>query len=177
MTLNKEKKEQDGFTLIETLIYLAIIGAVMTSFLYFGLSVFDYRNKSYVAEEVQANERMVINLISQKIRSAKDVNVASSTFNINPGFLSLVMAEASKNPTIFSLSQNDGILQITEGTGTAMAVTSKNVKVSSLIFTNLTLASTTKNIKINMTIDYNNRSQDIKFNYSDDLETAVSLRR
>lgn len=177
MARSEIKIKQSGFTLIETIIYLAIVGSVMTSFLYFSIAIFDYRNKSYVAEEVQANERMVINLISQKIRSAKDVNVASSTFNISPGALSLAMDDASKNPTIFGLSQNDGILQITEGTGTAMAVTSKNVKMSSLIFSNLTLASTTKNIKINMTIDYNNRSQDIKFNYSDDLETAVSLRR
>jgi len=170
-------KVQNGFTLIETLIYLAIIGTVMTSFLYFNMSIFDYRNKSYAAGEVQANERMAISLISQKIRSAKDVNIASSTFNTDPGVLSLVMDDANKNPTIFSLDQDNRVLQITEGAGATTTITSKNVKITNLIFTNLTLASSTKNIKINMTIDYNNVNQDVKFNYSDDLETAISLRR
>ena len=78
MMKNKTKMKQNGFTLVETLIYLGIIGAVMTSFLYFSVSIFDYRNKSYAVQEVQANGRMALNLISQKIRSAKDINIYSS---------------------------------------------------------------------------------------------------
>ena len=98
-------------------------------------------------------------------------------FGADPGVLSLVMDDVNKNPTIINLNQDDGSLQITEGAGTAMAVTSKKVKVKNLVFTDLSLASSTKNIKINMTIDYNNVNQDVKYNYSDDLETAVSFRR
>ncbi len=175
---NEFKNNIHGFTLVEVLIYIAIIGLVMTSFLYFGTAIFDYRNKSYVVQEVQANERLALGLISQKIRGAKDVNIASSTFNTDPGVLSLVMDNSSKNPTVIKLNQNDGVLQITEGNATATALTVQKVKITNLAFTNLTATSSIDDdIGINLTAQYNNANQDVKYNYSDSVETAVSLRR
>jgi prepilin-type N-terminal cleavage/methylation domain-containing protein len=171
-------RDKNGFTLVELLIYIAIIGMVMTTFVYFGMTIFDYRNKSNAAQEVQANERMALSLMSQKIRGAKDVNIASSTFNSDPGVLSLVMDDISKNPTIFSLTKADGSLQIAEGGTSTTTVTSKNVLITNLVFTNLTATSgIAEDIGINMTMQYNNTSQDVKNNYSDSLETAVSIRR
>ena len=170
-------KNNSGFTLVELLIYIAIIGMMMTTFVYFGMAIFDYRNKSYAVQEVQANERLALSIMSQKIRGAKDVNIASSTFNTDPGVLSLVTDNASTNPTVFSLTKGDGVLQIAEGTTSTTTVTTKNAQVTNLVFTNLTATSgVADDIGINLTTQYN-ASQDAKYNYSDSLETAVSLRR
>lgn len=174
---NRFLHKKNGFTLVEVLIYLAIIGIVITSFLYFGISIFGYRNKSFAVQEVQANQRMALGVISQKIRLAKSVNVSQSTFDTDPGILSLAMDDSSKNPTIIKLDQADGVMQIAEGGTSTTTVTSQSVRVKNLIFTNLTSTSSAPNIGINLTIEFNNTNQDINFNYSDDLYTAVSLRR
>lgn len=170
-----KSNQQNGFTLVETIIYLAIMAIVMTSFLYFGSAIFDYRHKVYAVQEVQANERMAINFLSQKIREAKDVNIGQSIFNTDPGVLSLTMDDSNRNPTIISLNQDDGVLQITEGIFAPVAITSENVKIKNLVFTNLSSQSI-KNIKFNLTVEYSH-GQNSKDSYSNDLEIAVSLRR
>jgi len=170
-------RKSGGFTLVETIIYIGIVGVVITSFLYFGLAIFDYQDKSYAVSEVQANARIALELISQTIRSAKDINISSSTFGIDPGVLFLTMDDESKTPTIIGLNKDNGYLQIKEGVNEPVQFTSSQIKVTDLKFFDLTGTSTIKNIKINLTIEYSNANQNEKYNYSEDLGTAVSLRR
>lgn len=176
-SLHKIKYKSRGFTLVETIIYIAIIGFVATSFIYFGVAISDYRAKAYVVQEAQTNLRMALDVISKKIRSANDVNIEQSIFDADPGVLSLSMDDVDKNPTVISLDQDDGILQITEGTSSPVAIISNEVKVSNLVFKNLTSTSSIENIGAEITLDYNNYGQDVEYNYTEDIETSVSLRR
>ena len=170
-------KANSGFTLIESLIYVALIGLVVSGFISFSLSISDLRNKNYVTQEVQANARTALNLITQKILSANSVNIGSSIFGSDPGELSLSMTNESKNPTIINLNVDNGILQITEGLSSAVAVTSNKVKITNLVFANLTSTGEKENIRIQMTVEYNNAEGDIKYNYSQTIQTAISLRQ
>ncbi len=115
LTLNVNPGSR-GFTLIETIIYIAILGMIASAFIFFSVSVSNSRDKTYVVQEVQANARMALELISQKIRSANGVNLESSIFESNPGRLSLSMASSSLNPTIIDLSRDNGNLRIIQGT-------------------------------------------------------------
>ena len=170
-------KSRNGFTLIEMLIYIAIIGVALTSFITFSVSVSNSRNKTYVIQEVQANARVALTTITQKIQSAIGVNTGISTFGSDPGSLSLSMTDAGKNPTIISLDADDGILQITEGVSGPVAITTNEVKVTNLVFFDLTPAGEAPNIKIRVTIEYDNPSGDKEFEHSQELETTVSLRQ
>jgi len=171
-------KKQKGFTLIETIIYIAIIGLALTSFVVFLVSIIDSRDKNYVIQEVQANARTSLNLISQSIREARDVNIESSIFNTDPGTISLEMNDSNKNPTIIDLNQDDGILRIKQGIGDYIELNSNNIKVTQLIFKNLTKdESNKKNIGIQMVFEYNNQSGDLEFDYSQSIQTAISLRQ
>ncbi len=170
-----EKKR--GFTLIETLIYVAIIGMVVASFVVFVMSISDLRNKAYVISEVQANCRTTLDIISQKIRAATGINTVLSTFESDPGVLSLSMADSAKNPTVINLDQDDGILQITEGIAGPIAITSDEIRITNLVFTNLTSMSKRGNIKIEITAAFNNAGTDIEYNYLQSLQTAVNLRQ
>ena len=165
-----------GFTLIETLIYVALIGGAIVSFITFIISISNSRNKVYVKQEVQANARIALNLINQTIKSANDVNVASSTFAIDPGILSLSMDDAGENPTIINLNENDGVLQIKKGNNPVIAVTSDEVKIINLVFTNLTGDNAKENIRVGITVEYKN-DESVFFQYSTDVQTAVNLRQ
>lgn len=71
----------------------------------------------------------------------------SSTF-------SLKMADAAKNPTLFYLS--GGALWMQEGTSAAVRLTSSEVTVTVLQFTNVSYASTPGTVRIKMTVQSNN---------------------
>lgn len=165
-----------GFTLIETLIYIAIIGGVVATFMSFSLSITQSRNKTYVVQEVQANSRTALDIITQKIRSASGVNTSTSVFGSDPGFLSLSMVSSTLNPTTIGLNADDGVLQIKEGSSASTTITTDEVKVSNLVFTNLTVSSTKENIKLQMTIDFVS-SEYVNYEYSQDIQTSVSVRQ
>lgn len=173
----KKAGYQKGFSLIELIIYLAIVSGVVLSMVLFSLSVSGSRAKTYVAQEVQANARVALNIISQKIKLANGVNMGVSIFGLDPGVLSLSMADAAKNPTVIDLDQDNGVLQIKEGVSSPVAITSDEVKVTNLVFTNLTSTGARENIRIEFTVEYNNPSGDIRYDHSRSLQTAVSLRQ
>ncbi len=119
---------------METIIYIAILSLTIVGFVTFIMAVSNARNKNSVVVEVQANSRQAMEIISQKIRTAAGVNVASSTFGTDPGVLSLSMNSGAKNPTVFNLNKNDGTLYMTEGNGNPVAITSNKVFLSNLMF-------------------------------------------
>ena len=166
-----------GFTLIETLIYIAIVGIVIGGFVAFTFTISDSRNKNYVVQEVQANARVSLNLISQRIMAANGINTGASIFDADPGVLSLSMADSSKNPTILNLSGDDGQLQIKEGAGDIVIITADEVKITNLVFTNLTGTSDIPNVGVELTVEFNNLGTDVDFNYDQSWQTSVSLRQ
>lgn len=165
-----------GFTLIESLIYIAIIGGVIGAFVGFALTISDSRNKTYVGEEVQANTRVALGIMTQYVQSADDINMASSTFDSDPGVLSLSMTSSTIDPTVFSLDTDDGTLYMTQGSASPVAITSDEVRVTNLIFTDLTGDSKRGHVSIDMTIDFTSTTDAI-FSYSQDIETSVSVRK
>lgn len=166
-----------GFTLIETLIYIAIIGLLAGGLISFTLSIIGTRAKAYVAQEVHSNMRSAVDTISQKIRASTGVNTGASTFDADPGILSLVMADAALDPTIISLNHDNGSLQIKEGAAAPLFITANAVNITNLVFTNMTGASPRENIKFTITIDYNTEARGVDYVYSRSVETAASVRQ
>ena len=85
------------------------------------------------------------------------------------------MADASKNPTIINLDQDNGTLQIKEGSGSEVAIVSNEVQVTNLIFTNLTGSSTRENIGMELSIEYKHTG-DKYYNYKNSLRSSASVR-
>jgi type II secretory pathway pseudopilin PulG len=166
-----------GFSLVETLIYIAILGFAVVAIVSFSLSMANARSKNYVVQEVQANSRGALNIITQRILAAEEINAGVSTFALDPGVLSLQMADPLKNPTVINLSADNGVLQITQGTEGPISLTSDEVNVTNLVFTNLTPQGSRANIRVEITIKYDNPSGDVEFNYSQTLQTSISLRQ
>ena len=72
--LNKNTK---AFTLVETIIYIALLSVILIGFISFIMSISSAKEKSYVVQEVNANGRMVLNILTQKIKSAKSIKTPS----------------------------------------------------------------------------------------------------
>lgn len=168
-------KNKRGFTLIETVIYVAITAGLLVALTSFILAISGSRTKSFSQQEVNANARLALNIISKKIKSANGVNFVTSTFDIHPGVLALSMASSTLNPTVFALD-GSGRLTLVEGVGAAKFITSPQIKITNLVFTNLTADGNHSNIGINFDFSYVS-SSNVGFNFSYNLQTAVSLRQ
>lgn len=178
----RKRKSGAGFTLIEVLVYLAIVSGVLIMASTFAWNVIGGKAKSQSVQEVEANGRLIMERLVKEIRQASDIN-ASSSFNTNLVLnsnlkLSLVMKDASLNPTEFFVVNST--LMINQGPGPSpikYALSSNQVKISDLTFQNLsTVNAKTKNIKINLIIDHFNPDNRPEYTATVSLETTVELR-
>jgi len=162
-----------GFTLIELLLYTAIISLVLVSVtgFFWNIASGNIKEKSY--QEVQQNGRFAMTKITQEIKKAIGINnpVPSSSANS----LSLVMSEPNLNPTIFDVS--GGKLRITQGALAPIELTTDQVVVSNLQFTNLSYLNTPGTLRVEMTLENLNPSGKTEYQASLDLKTTVSLPR
>jgi len=160
-----------GFTLIEFLIYIAIVSSILVliSGLLWNIVFGNIKETAY--QEVQQNGRFALTKISQEIKKAIGINSPSPGNSANS--ISLVMANPNLNPTIFDLA--DGKLRISQGTNPPIELTTDEVIVSNLKFTNLSYEATPGTIRIEMTISHLNPANRMEYQASIDLKTTVSL--
>lgn len=169
-------RSQAGFTFIELIIYLAIVSSVLTSMILFSLRIMETRTKTKVIQEVQANTRVAIDTVSYLLRTADGVNVGSSSFDNDPGVLSLSTINPSTNPTIIALDQDNGSLTVTKGSGPTVPLTDTNILVTNLTFRNLTGLRSQPNVQVHMTVEYANPENDPTFAASQTITTNVMVR-
>jgi len=168
---NLKIMENQGFTLIEFLIYVGIVATILivTSGFLWNIIFGNIKETSY--QEVQQNARFTITKISQEIKKAIGINSPPAAGSANS--LSLAMADVSLNPTIFDVV--DGKLRITQGTKGPYELTSDQVIVSNLLFTNLSYENTPGTVRIEMTIDQANPGNRVEYQASINLNSTFSL--
>jgi type II secretory pathway pseudopilin PulG len=155
-----------GFTLIETLIYIALIGGVLTTFISYMLAFINIKGKETVVNDVSYGAKMVMNIISTKIKSADSV--------ISPGngqASSTLILSISGQSIRFYESANS--FYIKDGQEPPIMLVGNNFDFNDLSFLN-TRDSDPDSIKINFSAAGLGGNG---FSYSRDFETAVSLRK
>lgn len=164
-----------GFTLIELIIYIAVVSVVLLAFVTFTLRFANSRAKARVIGEVQYNGRLIQERLSDAFRHAEAVNTGASTFTTDPGVLSLDIVDVAEDPTIFSLSADDGNFQVNlAGSGNTL-ITSDAVSVSNLVFTNLTSSEDVGVVRVEFTVAAINNSNDPHFDYDQTYQTTLRI--
>lgn len=165
------KQNKKSFTLIELLIYLGIVAGLLIASGAFTWSIIKGSVKSASVREVQQNGRLAMEIVTREIKAASGIN--NPTTGESADILSLIMSDSGLNPTIFELS--DDKIFLSQGVDGPYALTTDQVLVSNLNFTNLSYTDTPGTIRIEMTLDYNNLGELLEYNASIDLITTVSL--
>lgn len=167
--------QQKGYTLIELLLYVAIVSVLLTSVtLFYGVAL-DARVKNQSISEVEQQGTLAMEHITQAIRSASSVTapVAGATSGPN-GQLTLVVPTGALSPTVFNLS--GGALQITEGASAAVPLTNSKVQVTSLTFDNISRPSTPGVVRVTMTLSRVNTANRNIYDYQKTFTTSAALR-
>ncbi|MDQ5970980.1 MAG: hypothetical protein QG603_757 [Patescibacteria group bacterium] len=86
-------KSASGFTLVEAIIYLAIVGIVITAAVDFAITMGNTTAKMSANIDASRNRRFALSTINYLVRNAdgllKDINGDCSNFNVNPPVLAL----------------------------------------------------------------------------------------
>ena len=156
----------NGFTLLETLIYSALLGLILFAISSFGLLISAMNQRNFVMSEVHNSARLSKEVISRKIKEAKSIVSPVPGNNSNQ----LVLENFSGVTETINLV--DGIIKFDNGQ--ILDITSENILISDLNFVNLG-NSEVDSIKFSYSVAYKKNSS-VEFDYGLDLESAVTVR-
>ena len=129
--MNSELRK--GFTLIEVLIYIALLAVMLLGMVQLTASVLDLRGRVQNAKVLEENLRHALTRITAQVRHADDITLplagAADT-------LALTMLDPALDPTTFTV--DGGAITIRQGaTAPAIPLTSSEIEVTSLTFSRI----------------------------------------
>jgi prepilin-type N-terminal cleavage/methylation domain-containing protein len=152
MMKNIKNDNPQGFTLIEVLLYVAIVSIIFGGILAFMEIVFNVRTKQQAVAKVESSGNLIISTLTQNIRNAKSITLpaASSTSQS----LNLVMKDGGISPVVVALSE--GAIRISERGMSTTTLASQNVTALNLIFTNLSRSNTPGSLRFEFWLRHSN---------------------
>ncbi len=144
-----------GFSLIEMLIYIALVVIIISSIVFFGIWAMQVGAQTRINSEVLGNARRAMEIVVYEIRKSKSVYAPTSNFDINPGQLSLVTAtstgaeESSAFIDFFICGQ---ALCLKREKANPVALTNSSVQVTNLIFSQRLNSVSSPSIRINLRV-------------------------
>jgi len=157
--------------MIESLLYIAIVSILLVSLTTFFSLILQSKNRSQTISEVDNQGLIIMHLMTRTIRNS--TSITSPSVGVSASSLTLVVPDGTRSPTIFNATS--GVLNITEGTGAAITLSSNRIIISNLSFNNVTKSGTTGTIKISFTLTYNNTAGRQEFNYSQTYNDSASI--
>jgi len=150
--VKSQKSSVNGFTLIELILYTALVSIIISGAILFAWDIIYGRVKSQVQQEVNQNLRLASKRIVYEVRNASDIN------SVGANDLCLASADSDRNPTKIYVSS--GRLWIGWGGGSSDCtgltndepLTTNLVSVSGLNFNDLSFGES-KNIDFTITVE------------------------
>jgi len=181
--VSRFKIQDRGFTLVELILYVALVGILLTAGAIFAGDVVLGSVKGRIKAKVQSEARFAMEKIRQEI--VKGNNIISPTQeNSGNNFQIEIPGSPASTLTCFQVSNNK--LQMSEG-GTMVPIacstdwkdlTSGEVEISNLVFSNISSGTSLgeEAVKINLTLKNKNPGGKKEFDAEATVETSISLR-
>lgn len=146
MTHFKSSNRNDGFSLIESVIYIALLAISLAALVY----VFTSSMRTYAILSSQAtlnqNKQVIERIFLRTLQQSTNVTVPTSG---SGSILTLTMPDAQKNPTTFSVSNQ--MLTFKQGNGDTTPISTDSLRVTG--FTVTRLSATPPAIVVSLTYE------------------------
>lgn len=132
MICNNDKK-QNGFSLLEIMIYIALLGGIAVFVINFLLHTVNVYQRSVAERGVVANGRLLLEFVNKTISESQEIYRPTSKFLDNAGQLSLVDAATStpQHTTMYiDFWADNGIFYMKREGGATIALSAASVRVS-----------------------------------------------
>jgi Tfp pilus assembly protein PilW len=150
MRLQLLHNKKSGFTLIELVVYIGIAVLLLSLIGSLYIALTQARVKHQIMSEVEAQGLQAMSVITQSIRNADSITTPALAGTGTSLSLATSNIAPVRNPTVFTLSS--GLITMTEGTGSAVPLTTPTVVVSGLTFQNVSRANTSGSVKVQFTV-------------------------
>lgn len=169
------EKSGAGFTLVETVVYVAVLSLLLSSIGTFSVWILRVNTKVIAMEEVISNAERVKDSITQEARQA----VSLYALTTNSSQLSLEtkanLPAGETNTFVDFFLCNQQICKKTESQN-PMAITSGSVRVSQFQVTEVASSSSKKSLQIHLVIEYPNPGNRPEATASQDITFSVAIR-
>jgi prepilin-type N-terminal cleavage/methylation domain-containing protein len=166
-----KKLAHKGFTLIEVLLYISLVGVIVLSMSAFVYAMRQSQNKTNTITEVEQQGVQVMQTITQTVRNA--ISITTPTTGTSGATLTLSV----NGPTTNTFDLSSGVMRITQGASPAVSLTNSRVTASALTFSNLSTTGSYGTVKIQFTLSYNNTAGRNEFNYSETFYGSATIRQ
>ena len=166
-----------GFTLMEILIYIAILAVIISAVAAFLSWAIQSSNKSKAMREVLDNARTAMEIMTYEIKEAKGIYTPTSTstqLSLETTHY-LPSGESSSYLDFYLCGNNSATLCLKKESQLAIALTSETVEINNLQFI-LISPTTTPSIQINLGINFKNPKSRPEYQASINLRSSASLR-
>jgi len=167
-----------GFTLMEVLVYIAILAIVILVISSFLIWAVRTNTKNKVMAETLDNARRAVEIITHEIKEAESIYAPTSIFDSHPGQLSLETKKYSpvgESLTYVDFYLCENHLCLKKESQDPIFLTSDRVEVKNLIFSQI-ISGQIPSIQIDLRVDYKNPAGRPEYQASVDLRSVASLR-
>lgn len=171
---NRPMAAQRGFTLLEFIIYIALVTVVLGAAVMFALQFTVTQTKASVTAQATRNAQFAMERIRTEVREADAIDIGATTFGSDPDTLTLTMADAGTDPTVFAVT--DGQLTVQQGTDPPLPLTEPGVEVVEFTLEDLVPHGRSQYIRVHLKVSLPASSgfQDIRADV--ELDATVHVR-
>lgn len=171
--LNKKKNKttKKGFSLVEIMLYVAILSIFLLSMTAFINSVISAKAKNRIILEVERQGEYISSVIYESIVNSQSLNnpISGTTSS-----LSLNTFDSNLNPTIFRIVDNR--IAIKEGVSDDVYLNSENIIAENLVVTENSFVNSPENITLSFTLKTDTENSGTEYNYSQDFYINASRK-
>lgn len=147
---NNKIVSKKGFTLVEMLVYLAMLGAISILISHSFIAMTRSFGSVKLSRNINESALVAMERITREIRSAYEINTGDSIFGSSPGRLSLIgLNDAGATTTVKLYMQGSNIF-VEKGGYSSEPITSSSTMATSLIFNQINASTTSKAIKLEL---------------------------
>jgi len=163
---NPAERDSGGFSIIEFLIYIAILAIAIAGMGLILSNIFRVGVRTDIVQEVSYNGRFAIQRIGQVVKESSGIIKPETEENR----LELSFENQAKNPTVFDVSE--GKLRIKEGNKEYIELTTSRVVVDKLLFKKVSDDS----VKVEINISFYNPQGLPEYEFNSFFTSSFSLR-
>lgn len=165
-------KKKKGFSLVEVLLYMALLAVLGLSVSQVASGVISDSERREVRQTVRSNADFVMKYITEYILSSEAINSPTSG---SAQTLSLNSQDNLLDPVVFGLS--NGYITESKAGVSSVNITPDSIVVDNISFTSYAGTSGPGGIEVSFTLSYNGDRERVETNYTESFSTYVSIRR
>lgn len=160
---------KNGFSLLEMMLYVAMVGIIgMSLFSLLGVVV-DTRTKQLAVQEVEGQGTVLLRMISQQLRNSTTISVPAA--NTSGNILTWSTIGSALSPASYSLL--DGAVMLQESTNAPIKVTSNRVRCTNFVVRHV--GSDPSLVQLSITLRSESLGQS-RYTYEKTFTTSITLR-